>query len=232
MPTSRSRACIAAWSAGADVGAVLSLDGLLGTRRVWRGSPATVQAPAEALPTGCDALDAVLPSGGWPPGALSEILLPVDGVGELQLAWPVLARLSQAGRPVVLVASPYEVHAPAWAAAGIDLAHLQRVHAQPRDALWATEQCLRSGACGAVLCWPDRADDRALRRLQVAAEAGQCIGLAFRPLREARNPSPAALRVSLEPSGEGAPRRLRVLKCRGANAPARTIAVARTSAFA
>jgi len=202
------------------VGAVLSLDGLLDARRVWRGGDAVAAPPADALPTGCAALDAALPAGGWPPSALSEVLLPLDGVGELQLAWPVLGRLSQAGRTVVLVAPPYAVHAPAWAAAGIDLAHLQVVAAEPRDALWATEQCLRSGACGAVLCWPARADDRALRRLQVAAETGQCLALAFRDLREARNPSPAALRIALEPAGSE--RRLRVLKCRGANAPART----------
>ena len=208
------------------MGAVLSLDGLLDARRVWRGSSAPAQVPADAMPTGCVALDAALPSGGWPPGALSELLLPADGVGELQLAWPVLARLSQAGRTVVLVAPPYDVHAPAWAAAGIDLAHLQLVHAEPRDALWAAEQCLRSGACGAVLCWPAKADDRALRRLQVAAEAGQCIGLAFRPMQAARNPSPAALRVAIEASTEGAPRQVRVLKCRGANAPARAISLA------
>lgn len=205
------------------MGAVLSLDGLLGARRVWRGGATPVAPPADALPTGCDALDAVLPAGGWPPAALSEVLLPLDGVGELQLVWPVLARLSQAGRTVVLVAPPYEVHAPAWASAGIDLVHLQLVRAEARDALWAAEQCLRSGACGAVLCWPAQADDRALRRLQVAAEAGQCLGIAFRPLREARNPSPAALRVAVEPSADGTPRQLRVLKCRGANAPARAI---------
>ncbi len=205
------------------MGAVLSLDGLLGARRVWRGSPAQAPVPADALPTGCDALDAVLPCGGWPPSALSEILLPADGVGELQLAWPVLARLSRAGRTVVLVAPPYDVHAPAWAAAGIDLARLQRVHAEPREALWAAEQCLRAGACGAVLCWPAKADDRALRRLQVAAEAGQCIGLAFRPLQAAVNPSPAALRVAIDPPTATAPRQLRVLKCRGATVPARPV---------
>jgi cell division inhibitor SulA len=205
------------------MGAVLSLDGLLDARRVWRGSPAPAQAPVAEWPTGCAALDAVLPSGGWPPSSLSEILLPADGVGELQLAWPVLARLTCAGRAVVLVAPPYDVHAPAWAAAGLDLAHLHRVHADPRDALWAAEQCLRSGACGAVLCWPAKADDRALRRLQVAAEAGQCIGLAFRPLQVAINPSPAALRVAIDAPSATTPRQLRVLKCRGANAPARAI---------
>lgn len=210
------------------MGAVVSLDGLLDARRVWRGSPTAGQSPADALPTGCTALDAVLPGGGWPSGALSEVLLPLDGVGELQLAWPVLARLSQAGRTIVLVAPPYDVHAPAWAAAGIDLGHLQCVRAEPRDALWAAEQCLRSGACGAVLCWPARVDDRALRRLQVAAEAGQCLGLAFRPSRESRNPSPAALRIVIETPEDGA-RRLRVLKCRGANAPTRAIDFAATA---
>lgn len=210
------------------MGAVLSLDGLLGARRVWRGASVATPAPADALPTGCAGLDAVLPGGGWPPGALSEVLLPLDGVGELQLAWPVLARLSRAGRTIVLVAPPYDVHAPAWAAAGIDLAHLQLVRTEPREALWAAEQCLRSGACGAVLCWPAKADDRALRRLQVAAEAGQCLGLAFRASRESRNPSPAALRIAIESGGDGAPR-LRVLKCRGANAPARAIDFAATA---
>jgi hypothetical protein len=89
----------------------------------------------------------------------------------------------------------------------------------PRDALWAAEQCLRSGACNAVLCWPQQADDRALRRLQVAAETGQALGFAFRPMKAALNPSPAALRIALDAS----PRQLRVLKCRGGNPPMRAI---------
>jgi cell division inhibitor SulA len=99
---------------------------------------------------------------------------------------------------------------------------LQVVQASARDALWATEQCLRSAACAAVLCWPRQADDRALRRLQVAAETGQCLGFAFRDARHARNPSPAALRVQLEPGT----RQVRVLKCRGGLAPAQPIALA------
>jgi hypothetical protein len=58
-----------------------------------------------------------------------------------------------------------------------------------------------------------------LRRLQVAAETGRALGFAFRPLRAASNPSPAALRIAIEAS----PRQLRVLKCRGGLAPARPI---------
>ncbi len=202
------------------MGAVLALDQLLDARTVWRGQP--IAAPASpAQPSGHAALDAVLPSGGWPDRALSEILLRADGMGELSLLFPALARLTRSGGRVILVAPPYVPHAPAWARAGIDLAHMQVVRAQPRDALWATEQCLRSAACAAVLCWPGNADDRALRRLQVAAETGQCLGFAFRAAKHARNPSPAALRLQVEARGQ-----IRVLKCRGGLAPAHPIRLA------
>ena len=196
------------------MGAVVAIDALLQQRRVWKGRPPPRVAGGVA--TGHAALDAVLPAGGWPEAALSEILIPADGVGELQLLWPALARLSRAGERIVLVAPPYLPFAPAWQAAGVDLRRLEVVQAgSERDALWATEQCLRSGSCGAVLCWPLKADDRTLRRLQVAAEAGRTLGLATRPLAAARNPSPAALRIAID----ARPAQLRVLKCRGGLAP-------------
>lgn len=199
--------------------AVVALDALLDARRIWRGHAASAPSAA-AQPTGHAALDARLPFGGWPAAALTELLIPADGVGELSLLFPTLARLTQASQRVVLVAPPYGVHAPGWVRAGIALSQLQVLQAQPRDALWATEQCLRSAACGAVLCWPSKADDRAMRRLQVAAESGQCLGFAFRDARHALDPSPAALRVQVE-AGK---RQVRILKCRGGLAPALPIA--------
>jgi hypothetical protein len=60
-----------------------------------------------------------------------------------------------------------------------------------------------------------QADDRALRRLQVAAESGQTLAFACRPLKVAANPSPAALRLVID----ARPSQLRVLKCRGGLAP-------------
>lgn len=197
---------------------VVALDSLLDSRRVWRGQPQA--RPTSRQPTGFAALDAQLPSGGWPESALSELLLPMDGIGELRLLWPTLARLSQAGdaasdEKIVLIAPPYLPFASAWANAGVRLEKLQIVLAQPRDVLWATEQCLRSAACAAVLCWPLQADDRALRRLQVAAETGQCLGFAMRDAKAAANPSPAALRIVID----AAPAQLRVIKCRGGNPP-------------
>jgi len=201
---------------------VVALDSLLDSRRVWRGQPQA--RPTSRQPTGFAALDAQLPSGGWPESALSELLLPMDGIGELRLLWPTLARLSQAGdassdEKVVLIAPPYLPFASAWANAGVRLDKLQIVLAQPRDVLWATEQCLRSAACAAVLCWPLQADDRALRRLQVAAETGQCLGFAMRDAKAAANPSPAALRIVIDT----APAQLRVIKCRGGNPPTQPI---------
>lgn len=202
------------------MGAVVALDSLFNGGRVWKGRPA---APAASVhPTGLAALDAVLPSGGWPESALSEILIAKEGVGELQLVLPTLARLSAAGERIVLVAPPYTPYPHAWQNAGVDLRQLSVIQADESDALWAVEQCLRSGSCGAVLCWPRKADDRALRRLQVAAETGQTLAFAWRSLNEAVNASPAALRLAVE----ARPAQVRVLKCRGGLAHPAPIALA------
>ena len=202
------------------MGAVVALDSLFNGGRVWKGRPA---APAASVhPTGLAALDAVLPSGGWPESALSEILIAKEGVGELQLVLPTLARLSAAGERIVLVAPPYTPYPHAWQNAGVDLRQLSVIQADERDALWAVEQCLRSGSCGAVLCWPRKADDRALRRLQVAAETGQTLAFAWRSLNEAVNASPAALRLAVE----ARPAQVRVIKCRGGLAHPAPIALA------
>jgi hypothetical protein len=210
-------------------GQVVALDALLAARRVWRGRPAML--PRATHSSGHAALDAILPTGGWPEAALTEVLLPRDGIGELRLLLPTLARLTQAGQDIVLVAPPYLPYPDGWRQAGVDFTHLHIVDAAPRDALWASEQCLRAGCLTAVLCWPRKADDRALRRLQVAAETGQTLGFAFRDAREARNPSPAALRLLFDttsPAGipipTGTPG-LRILKCRGGNPPAQVISL-------
>ncbi len=201
--------------------AAASLEHLLAARTLWQAGRSTATA-ATGEPTGHAALDALLPQRGWPRGALTELLLPADGVGELALLLPTLARMTRAGTRVVVIAPPYLPYAPAWQSAGIALQALSLVDAAPRDALWAFEQCLRSGACGAVLGWPVQADARALRRLQVAADSGDCLGFALRDRRHAGNPSPAALRI--ERAGNDA---WQVRKCRGGPPPARSFALAR-----
>ena len=202
------------------MGAVVALDRLLETRRVWRGRQQG--EPLAGQPTGHAQLDALLPGGGWQLAALNEILLGSPGSGELQLLWPLLARLTQAGERGVLVGAPAVPFAPAWQAAGVVLAQVSLLQVSGAERLWAAEQCLRSGSCGAVLCWPEQADDRALRRLQVAADSGQTLAFVLRHRRAADNPSPAALRLLLD----NQPRQWRVLKCRGGVPPARPVPVA------
>jgi hypothetical protein len=65
--------------------------------------------------------------------------------------------------------------------------------------LWAQEQALRSGACEIALAWLPRASPRAIRRLQLAAEQGRALGVLYRSRAFATEPSPAMLRILLEP---------------------------------
>ena len=175
---------------------------ILQRQAVWRGGvPA---APAEAaVPTGYGGLDAQLPGGGWPVGGLAEVLCHTEGIGELQIVLPALAALTAAGHRVAWLAPPHLPYAPALRAAGVRLDRLTVIRAPGRrDALWAAEQALRARSFHALLLWLPRAGYAELRRLAVAAQAGPCFVLAFRPPEAACESSPAVLRLALE-AGEG-----------------------------
>lgn len=188
------------------------------SNQVWQGRAAPVTAPAQ--PSGWAQLDAALPAGGWPDAALTEVLLPADGVGELQLLMPTLARLTQADRPVLLIAPPYAPCVAGWRARGVDMGKVEIVGADEPRVLWAMEQALRAGCCSAVLGWPHQVDERQLRRLQVAADGGRALAFVFRDCKHAVQASPAALRIEIETR----PARLRVRKCRGGPVPTQPIA--------
>jgi hypothetical protein len=168
-----------------------------------------------SIPTGFEALDAELPGGGWPGGALTEILPAHAGIGELRLLAPALAALSRRKQRLAWIAPPYLPYGPALSAAGIDLETLLIVKAASAlDRLWAAEQCLASAACGAILLWPAQLKYTDLRRLQLAAEATRALAFLFRPAQAAQQASPAALRLSLSAAAGGLS--IRLLKRRGA----------------
>lgn len=179
---------------------------------VWRRKSPAVAA-VDVLPSGHAVLDALLPGGGWPRGALCELLSEHDGLGECSLLLPTLAALTRARRRVVLVAPPYIPYAPALAAAGVDLQHVVQIDAAHADTHWTAEQCLRSGCCGAVLHWLAHGDYRELRRLQLAAESSGTPGFVFRPLAAASQASPSALRLRITSAADGT--RFELIKCRG-----------------
>jgi cell division inhibitor SulA len=155
----------------------------------------------KGVTTGFAAVDALLPDGGWPLGALSELLVDTSGMGELSLLLPALRQLCRQERGIALLAPPWLPQARVWEADGIPLAKLLLVESSGADLLWSAEQCLRSGECGAVLLWGPAAgralDHRALQRLQLAAVAGNALCFLFRPCSAAANPSPAPLRLKL-----------------------------------
>lgn len=174
-----------------------ALQNLLTRPDIWRGRGRDSRGGGEA--TGFTALDARLPEGGWPRGALTELLPTRAGIGELRLLMPALARISRGARWVAWVDPPHIPHAAALHACGIDLAHTLVVRTRDgRERLWALEQALRAGTCAAVLAWPGRIATTACRRLQLAAEAGNSLGFLFRDPAERDQPSHAALRLLLE----------------------------------
>jgi len=189
-----------------------ALQQLLNRSDIWRAHDAPGGAEGES--TGFAALDERLPAGGWPRGALTELLPERSGIGELRLLMPTLARLSRGARWVAWVAPPHVPYAAGLYACGVDLAHTLVVH--PRDAgerLWALEQALGAGTCAAVLGWPGALDAKASRRLQLAAEKGGSLGFLFREPEGRDAVSHAALRLALSPERGGLT--LEALKQRG-----------------
>jgi hypothetical protein len=196
---------------------VSSLADILADARVWRLKDASAAPARPVWSTGCSSLDARLPGGGWPTASLIEVLLDDTGLGEVQLFLPALVESQRTSGDVpwlVWIAPPHEPYAPALAQQGIELTRLLVVRpTTATEALWAAEQALGSGVCAAVLLWLKGTDDRWLRRLKLAAEAGGALGVLFRPERHRFESSPASLRL-LMTQGEHAPH-IDLLKVQG-----------------
>ena len=194
-----------------------ALDLVLQNPAIWRGNDcARVAVPS--VPSGFAELDVWLPGGGWPAGALTEIYVERPGIGELQLVMPAAAHLTQSERWIALVAPPYLPYAPALAVHGVELSRLLLVQTPAVDErLWACEQALRAGSCGAVMAWLNQVHEHALKRLQLAAETSGALVLLFRSARSIPA-SPAALRLHVSRSDSRTV--VRILKRRGGGVPA------------
>lgn len=172
-----------------------ALDTLLHTAAIWRGSERASTGPA-GIASGFDAFDEML--GGWPPGALVELIAQREGIGEVSVLLPALARLSKDERWIALINPPYIPYAPALSHAGVDLAKVVVIRAaRSTDALWSMEQALRSGTCSAVLGWPATMTEQAIRRLQLATETGRTLGVYFTQPGAAPRTSPVPYRLRI-----------------------------------
>ena len=189
---------------------------------LWRGHDLAQDRPGIA--TGFASLDRELPGGGWPAGALTELLHAQTGCGEMRLLFPALGSLARAGSPIFLLEPPWTPYAPAFADGGIPPARL--IVVRPRravDALWACEQILKGLSDGALIAWPRHLRTQDARRLQLAVEGKPVLAVLMRSFAVAADITPAALRIALEagkhaahPCGSTAESlTLRILKRRG-----------------
>lgn len=168
---------------------------------LWRASQ-LARANTRCVETGHSALSARLPGGGWPTGSLTELLLQQPGIGEMRLLGPALA--SVARRRVVMLEPPHPPQAIALAALGMAPEHVIWLRSsRTADTLWAAEQVLRTGSCGALLLWQTHVRSESLRRLHLAAQHGETLCFLLRPLAAAYDASAAPLRLSVRPAADG-----------------------------
>lgn len=166
------------------------------------------RGPAERQRTslGVPALDQLLPGQGIGRGTLVEWLSRGEGSGAGTLTLWAARRICQVEAErekepggLVVIDPRGEFYPPAAVACGIDLARLILVQPANRsDRDWALDQSLRSAGVSAVWCWLADADNRALRRWQLAAETGGAVGLLLRPTSARDEPSFADMRLLIE----------------------------------
>jgi hypothetical protein len=168
---------------------------------LWRASQ-LARGQGRVVETGYPVLSSELPGGGWPAGALVDLLIQQAGVGELRLLRPALSAL--APRPVALLQTPQVPSSLGLAYIGLLLERVMHVKApKSSDALWSAEQILRAGTCGALIYWAQYVQASSLRRLHLAAQSSDTLFVMVRPLAAAQDASPAVLRLALRPSTDG-----------------------------
>jgi protein ImuA len=116
---------------------------------LWRASQ-LARSAGRCIDTGHLPLSMQLAGGGWPTGSLIELLIQQSGIGELRLLTPALRKV--ANRKIVMIQPPQTPNALSLASMGIAPANLLWIKSSATaDTLWAAEQVLRSGSCGAVV---------------------------------------------------------------------------------
>lgn len=187
--------------------------------------------PRSSLSSGFPGLDAALPQGGWPVGALTEVLVSRVGHGELNLLGPLLNRLTQNGRTVALLVPPYLSYAPALIQHGVALECVRLVRtASPLEGLDQIESAVRAGEFGALVAIlpADEASVRSessVRRLQLAARLSGCPAFLFHTCSTPATTSASQLRLLADMSQPGQIRLQRIAPEDGASLGAVTLEI-------
>ncbi|ROV59426.1 translesion DNA synthesis-associated protein ImuA [Vibrio ponticus] len=166
---------------------------------LWQGN--AQNQPTETYSTGFALLDSKL-EGGFPKHGVIE-LQSDSGIGELRLLLPHLL-VSSEERMSVFIQPPGYLCAEMLVEQGFDLNQILLIYPEtPQHALWAAEQCLKSGACSNVLLWQSELEVHQARRLQVASETGHCLHFLFKQAQQDIFSLPVSLSMRLEPHNHG-----------------------------
>ncbi len=154
------------------------------------------------LASGFPELDQQL-NGGFPKSSVIELRHDL-AIGELRLLTPLLSQLPK-NKLLVFIDPPAELCGQMLLSHQLELQ--QVLVLKPKDAseaAWAAEQCLKSGACAAALLWLRQplAIHQA-KRLQLAAETGDCLQFLFNQQLTSTIslPLPLSLQLDADPNG-------------------------------
>ncbi|MGF1720270.1 translesion DNA synthesis-associated protein ImuA [Vibrio kyushuensis] len=175
------------------------IEQLKNNQMIWQGAHTPVSG--EYLPTGFETLDQKL-EGGYPRHGVVEVQS-LSGIGELRLMFPHIKQ-NDTERLSVFIQPPGYLCAEQLEAEDIDNQKVLIMYPQTQQqALWAAEQCLKSGACSNVFLWHSDLEVHQARRLQVASEEGDCLQFIFRQQQQGRFSLPVSLSMTLAPHRSG-----------------------------
>lgn len=173
-----------------------------GAAAVWRADALAHPSAGQTLATGHALLDSHLPGGGWPMGAVVEILQAHSTQNEWRLLLPALRRAAPG--PVVLVGAPHIPFGPGLAGQGFDARRLLWINTgAPAERLWAAEQALRCAEVLVVLAWLPQVRAEQLRRLQMTAHEHSKLLFVMRADHARAESSPAVLRLLVSSPAQG-----------------------------
>lgn len=146
------------------------------------------RAHTGVISSGCPAMDAFLPHGGYSCGSLAEFVSDQGmALGLTTMALQIAKSACADGKYIVVIDSELQLFPQALKQLGVPLDRLICLRpSNYSDFLWGLDQTLRNGSVGAVIASVERMDDRTARRIQLAAEAGGGLGILLRSLDSIR----------------------------------------------
>jgi hypothetical protein len=104
----------------------------------------------------------------------------------------------------IFINPPGKICAEFFSSQGIELENILVIQPQRAlDALWAAEQCLKSGACHSVLLWGADLEIHQTKRLQAASETGKCLQFHFKATSHNQLSLPVSLSMKLSSHAQG-----------------------------